>query len=89
MIEILVGLIVFTVMIGLCMSLISIGTIETESSRVFNVAGGEIKIIDFYTSARLGMIFIIPMCLWWLSFLSMFGEYIVASSASVWFFSKE
>lgn len=89
MIEIFLGLIVFVIMLGLCLSLISIGTIEREDSDVFQVAGAEIKIIDFYTSARLGMIFIIPMSLWWLSFLSMLGEYAVASSAAVWFFSKE
>jgi hypothetical protein len=35
------------------------------------------------------MIFVVPLLLWWLSLLTLIGEYAVASAAATWFFSHD
>ena len=86
-IQVILGACVFVLMISTSMWAISIGDVDTESYKA--VPGGEIKIIDYYTSYRYCLCFIIPMCIWWLSLIITMGEYIATSAASYWFFSKE
>jgi len=85
--QVILGGCVFVLMISTSMWAISIGDIDTESYK--EVPGGEIKIIDYYTSYRYSLLFIIPMCLWLLSLIITMGEFIATSAASYWFFSKE
>ena len=70
------------------MSAASIGEID-KITYEGNISGGNVKIIDYYENVRLLYILAIPVCFWWLSAISMFGEYIVAGAASSWFFAKE
>lgn len=89
LVEIVLGVFFICLMTTICLYAISIGTIDEVDTDVAEVAGGEVKVLKFSAVSRLGMIFVIPMSLWWLSFLSMVGEYVVASASSVWFFSKD
>jgi hypothetical protein len=89
LVEILLGACIFVLMIGLCLYAISIGDIDTVDTSVANVSGGEVKEINFSSYSRLLLIFFVPMCFWWLSFLSHVGEFVVSSAGSVWFFSKD
>lgn len=54
-----------------------------------SVPGGEVKMIDLYSRERYILIFVIPVHLWWLSFVSAVCEYLIASIATFWFFSKD
>ena len=91
LVEVLLGAFMICFMFTVCLYTISIGDIEKHDTDVLELfpVGGEVKVIDFQPVTRYLMIFVIPMSLWWLSFLSMVGEYVVSSAAAVWFFSKD
>jgi len=83
-----VGALIFVLMISSSMSVISIGEMDTINYDG-TIAGGLVKIIHYHELTRWVLLFTIPVCLWWLSFIATAGEFIVSFASSVWFFSKE
>eukprot|EP00359_Climacostomum_virens_P001207 CAMPEP_0204897978 /NCGR_PEP_ID=MMETSP1397-20131031/1027_1 /ASSEMBLY_ACC=CAM_ASM_000891 /TAXON_ID=49980 /ORGANISM="Climacostomum Climacostomum virens, Strain Stock W-24" /LENGTH=761 /DNA_ID=CAMNT_0052065765 /DNA_START=176 /DNA_END=2457 /DNA_ORIENTATION=+ len=65
----------------------SVGDINTIDEDT--VPGGEVKELDFYWRERYILLFVIFVHLWWLSFVATISEYLVASVATFWFFSKD
>jgi hypothetical protein len=65
----------------------SIGDMNTIDEET--VSGGEVKVIDFYWRERYILLFVIAVHVWWLTFVSTVSEYLVASVATFWFFSKD
>lgn len=86
--ELLIGAIFVVILAAASMATVTIGNID-EREYEGDIPGGEVKVIHYHTHTRLVLIFIIPMCLWWMSIIATSGEYIVNSAAAVWFFSKD
>jgi hypothetical protein len=86
-IQVCVGLIVLLFMLTMSIHIVTIGDIDRIDYN--GVPGGEIKIIEYYVGWRYILIFIVPICFLWLSIIVTIGEFICASSSSIWFFSKE
>jgi hypothetical protein len=69
-------------------ALVSLGNVD-EITYEGEIPGDEVKVIHFHTKTRFFLLFTVPMCFWWLSFISLSGEFVINSAAAVWFFSKE
>jgi hypothetical protein len=65
----------------------SVGDMNTIDEET--VPGEEVKVIDFYWRERYILLFVIAVHVWWLTFVSTVSEYLVASVATFWFFSKD
>jgi solute carrier family 44 protein 1 (choline transporter-like protein) len=88
MFELFLGAALLGGMLAACMATVTVGNYDTISYDG-NFPGGEVKMIHYHENTRWLLIFIIPVFLWWLSFIATSGEFIVNSAAAVWFFSKE
>jgi hypothetical protein len=74
-------------MLALMFGVISMGDIERYNYD--GVPGGELKRIDYNIKWRFTMIFFVPILTLWISMIVTMGEFIVSTSASIWYFSKD
>lgn len=84
---ILIGLVLVAGCFLLVLWTLSIGEIVSIGNN--NVPGGAINNLQFQSRDKAVLVVVLMMCLWWMSALMAFAEFVMGGVIGSWFFTKE
>lgn len=85
--QITIGLMIVIGLNVLILWTFSIGQVVSLDNN--NVPGGKVNTLEFRSTDKIILIFILLMCFWWLSFLIAIGDFIMGGIIGSWYFTKE